>query len=120
MPEVNIANLTEGLPGVVGQTNTETAGKRRWITSQGPFKIEYNFFQQADGDTFADEDTFVSQLSRPYAASVIPVNSDLNGNSFAGSADLDGDESASTFKTVTFHDCNSIAVNAVMVLVYGY
>jgi hypothetical protein len=95
------------------------SGYRRWVSAATPIKIEYNFYQQGDGDNFAALDTFVSGLARPFAASVELVNVD-SANTDAGhpSAELEGVESDANFRRVTVPDTTADA--GIIVKVYGF
>jgi hypothetical protein len=97
------------------------SGYRRWVSAATPIKIEYNFYQQGDGDNFAALDTFVSGLARPFAASVELVNVD-SANTDAGhpSAELEGVESDANFRRVTVHDADTTADAGIIVKVYGF
>jgi len=116
MAAVTLATLeaTNGL-GPVG-----TASFRRWITVNGPMKTEYLFYTPAAADNFTNGDTTHSLLAHPYAAEVVPVNSDLGATAFPGSVDLDNDEASATFKTLTIHDCQAATVDGLLIKVHGY
>jgi hypothetical protein len=95
------------------------SGFRRWVEVNGPHKVEYNYYQCDDVDDFANEDTFVSGIVHPIAVEVSSVNVDLAGTAFAGSASLEGVESAATFKTVTVRDADGVNGAGILVKVYG-
>ena len=103
---------------------TDTAivhGYIRVTTVEGPFKIERNFYQCGNGESFTDNDTFKTVLVHPFAASVAPINSDGGANTyFDATAELEGVETAATFRTVTIRDADSVDDLGIVVTVYGY
>ena len=116
MASVTIANLTDlgrGIPAA------GSAGASRFITAQGPLKIEYNFFFVATADDFTNDDTFTSRLAHPWAVTVQSISEDLTGTAFVGSVTLDKTESSSTYKTITLRDITT-ATTGILVTVYGY
>lgn len=118
MASVTIASLVEGVvqPGTVA-----TGSQKRFITSLGPMKIEWNvFLVDSDADVFTDNDTFVSKLSLPIGAGVYPVNSDLGGTAFPGSVSLDNDPASATYKTVTLRDITAATIEGICVVVIGF
>lgn len=127
MAEVTIANLVvggvtggEGLPDGPGQT-TSSAAKRSFITSLGPIKIEWNFFQQDSDDDFANDDTFTTKLARPFAVGVIPVNVDTGAaTAFNGSATGEFREANSSYRTITLRDCDAVNGLGLVVIVIGF
>ena len=98
------------------------SGFKRWTVVQGPIKVEYNYYQQGNGDTFVDSDTFVTGLAHPIFAEVNFVNVDLATTALDNgpSCELEGVESASTFRTVTVHDADAMDDAGILVKVYGY
>jgi hypothetical protein len=98
------------------------SGFKRWTVVEGPIKVEYNFYQQGDGDTFASSDTFVTGLARPICAEVSWVNIDAADTALDNgpTCELEGVESAATFKTVTVHDADALDDAGLLVKVWGY
>ena len=97
------------------------SGYKRWVTVNGPIKIEYNYYQQGDGDNFAASDSFKSGLARPIIAEASLVNVDpADTDTGVVGTELEGDESVSTFGTVTVHDADTHADAGILVKVYGY
>lgn len=123
MAEVSLDTL-EGLGTKPVPSLTDASivgGYQRVTTVEGPIKIERNFYQQANGNDFADDDTFVTGLVRPFAVEVAPINGDTaNATAFVGSAEVEGVETAATFRTVTLRDCDGYDDLGVLVTVYGY
>lgn len=113
-----IASLTDG---IVSPSTTTAGGKKRFITSIGPMKVEWNcFFVDSDTDVFVNDDTFVSNLAHPIGAGVIPLNSDLGGTAFPGSVSLETNESSATYKTVTLRDIIATGCDGICVIVIGF
>lgn len=98
------------------------SGYKRWTVVEGPIKVEYNFYQQGDGDDFAASDTFVSGLARPICAEVSWVNIDAAATALDNgpTCELEGVESVSTFKTVTVHDADALVDAGILVKVWGF
>ncbi len=97
------------------------SGYKRWTVVEGPFKIEYNYYQPANGDALTNGDSFKSGLAHPLFAEIAPVNHNLDNITAGYSCTIEGDESVSTFKTVTCHDVEGAANNeGILVKVYGY
>lgn len=118
MASVTLASLVEG---VVQPGSTATGSQKRFITSLGPMKIEWNIFLvDSDADVFTVDDTFVSKLVTPIAAGVIPVNSNLAGTAFDGSVELNTDPASATYRTVTLRSITETAVDGVLVVVIGF
>jgi len=118
MASVTISSLTDGQV----QVGTTAAGsQRRFITSVGPLKVEWNYFQVASAaDVFTDNDTFKTKLISPLGAGVVTMNSDLGGTAFVGSVSLDTNPTSATFRTVTLRDIIATTVDAILVVVVGF
>ncbi len=97
------------------------SGFKRWTVVQGPFKIEYNYYQPGNGDALTDADTFMSGLARPLFAEISAVNLDMQNLTAGYSVSIEGVESASLFRTVTCYDIAGAGNNeGIIVKVYGY
>lgn len=96
------------------------SGYARYVTVNGPLKTEWNYYQQAAGDTFAAVDTFVTGLVHPIMVEVNPVNMDQNGGDNIPSASLEGVESSATFRTVTVRDADAMTNAGILVKVHGF
>jgi hypothetical protein len=120
MPEVSFDTLEAldrlPVPSVAG---TQVRGYRRFTVAKGPFKTEYNIYQQLAADDFAASDTFVSGLAHPFAVEVAWSNTDATEGG-PPSATLEGIESESTFKTVTVHDADGVNGAGIVVKVHGF
>ena len=123
MAEVSFDTLEAvGFRGVPSETDASiVAGFKRFKVSQGPILVEYNLYQQADGDTFAASDTFVTGLVNPFAVVAAWSNVDAGGQTGARpSAELEGVESDANFKRVTVHDADGLNDAGIIVTVYGF
>ena len=122
MAEVSFDTLEalDRTPVISETAASVVSGYKRWVTVNGPFKTEYNLYQCDDADDFANEDSFVSGLARPVTAEISSVGVDLAGTAFPGSVTLEGDESVSTFKTVTVRDADAVNGAGILVKVHGY
>ena len=122
MAEVSLAAL-EGLgvrPVASADPANLVAGYVRYVTVNGPFKTEYNFYQQGSGDTFAEDDAFVSGLAHPFAVEIAYTNCDAAASDTAPSAVLEAVESDASFKNVTLHDVSAVTAAGILVKVYGF
>lgn len=118
MASVTISSLVDGQVGV---STTSAGSQRRFITSLGPLKVEFNYFQvDSDADVFTDADTFRTKLVSPLGAAVVPMNSNLAGTAFAGSVSLDTNPTSATFRTVTLRSITAATVDAILVIVIGF
>jgi len=118
MASVTIASLVDG---IVSPSTTASGSQKRFITSVGPLKIEWNlFFVDSDTDVFTNDDTFVSRLAAPIGAGVFPLNSDLLGTAFPGSVSLDTTLTSATYKTVTLRDIIATGCDGICVVVFGF
>ena len=107
--------------GVPSETDASiVSGFRKFITVLGPFKTEYVLYQQADGDTFAASDTFVSGLAHPFVVEVAWSNVDAGGAIAHPTAELEGVESDANFKRVTVHDADGLNDAGIIVKVHGF
>jgi hypothetical protein len=59
-------------------------------------------------------------LAHPIAVELKTVNTNLSGTAFVGSATLEADESASTFKTVTLRNVSGTNSLGLLIKVHGY
>lgn len=98
---------------------TEERAFQRFISVQGPFKIETVYFQQAAADDFKAADSFKSTLAHPLFCTVDTVQ-DIDGSAVSVSADLTSDESHANFKTIVINDAEGVDGLGILVTIYGY
>jgi hypothetical protein len=105
---------------VLSASNTLVqAGHQRFTSVHGPIRIEYNYFQQANGDDFASSDTFKTGLNRPRYAEVSVTRRATSINSATSGATVYSAESSATYKTVTIDSVDTQNHLGILVTVYG-
>ena len=103
MAEVTFAEL-EALkvkPVVASDNGSVQAGFQRFTTVHGPLRIEYNWYQQAQGDDFPDTDTFKSGLNNPRFGEVKTTRRAALKSGDLDQVQVEGLESSANYKTVT-------------------
>lgn len=105
------------VPSVAG---TKVSGYVRFVTVNGPFKTEYNIYQQGASDDFANEDTFVSGLVTPIAAEVAVINHDGTALAIVPTCTLEADQAQSTYRTVRVFDADAENGAGIIVKVHGF
>lgn len=118
MAERTLAEVaTANRPSMVAGTEEEAYWK--FVSVNGPFKVEHHYYQQAAANDFAADATFNSGLAHPMVAEITPIT-DLDGTAFPGSCDLTSDESNTNFRQITLRDCEGINGLGVLIKVYGF
>ncbi len=106
--------------GAPSWASTETESFVRFVATHGPYKTETLLFQVASGDVLTADDTFKSQLAHPLWCTVHSTTDVANNTDGKMSAELNSDESSSTFKTITLRDAEGTNGFGIMITVYGY
>jgi len=122
MAEVSFDTLEalDRMPVPATEEDDVTSGFKSWTTVHGPIKIEWNYYQQAAQDAFADPDTFVSRLVKPILAWASVVNVDPSGREPNVGATLESVESEALYRTVTVHNAATPDGAGLLVAVIGY
>jgi len=121
MAEVTLAAL-EALnvkPVMSPTAASRVAGFLRISTVEGPLRVEYNWYQQGSGDTFASSDTFTTQIQSPLFATAQGVSL-VDSVGLPTSAEVETRSSSSDYGTVTIRGWDSQTSLGVLVTVYGF
>src|SRR3990172_5726310 len=84
------------------------SGYVRFTEVCGPFKREISIYQQGNGDNFANEDSFVTGLVHPIAATVAGANTDGAAATINTSCSLEAVESDSDYRRVKVFDADAL------------
>lgn len=112
----------EGLnvkPVISNTAASIVAGFLRVRTTQGPLKVEYNWFQQEDGEFFASSDTFTTEIQSPLYATAQGVGR-VNSTGLVTSAEVETRSSDADYRTVTIREFDGQSGLGVLVTVYGF
>jgi len=121
MAEVTLAAL-EALkvkPVIASDNLAVQAGFQRFTTAHGPLRIEYNWYQQAQGDDFPDTATFKSGLNSPRFAEVKVTRRAANITTSVDQVQVEGLESSANYKTVTVSNVGGQNHLGILITVYG-